>query len=235
SGAMALFGEKYGEKVRVVEIGPQSLELCGGTHVARSGDIGFLMVAHEASIAAGVRRIECWAGSEAETHLLSERSERARIAELLKSDSHNLPEKIEKLLRHSRELERELGAARGKMASAASSNLASEARISPQGIKVIVAKVDVGDTDTLRSMVDRLRVSMGSGVVALGGLQGDKAVIVAGVTSDLTKSINAGNLVKEAANFAGGKGGGRADFAQAGGLDPSKLSDSLDKIYHLIG
>ena len=170
-GAMALFGEKYADKVRVVEIGPKSLELCGGTHVSRSGDIGFLLVDHETGISSGVRRIECFSGIGAHAELMSERSERAEIANLLKGDLHDLPAKVSKILSHSKELERELDEVKQKLAGEASGGLVSQARTSPAGIKVIAENVGVADTQTLRSMVDRLRLKLGSGVVALGSFR----------------------------------------------------------------
>lgn len=233
TGAMALFGEKYGEKVRVVKMGDVSLELCGGTHVKRTGNIGMMLVAHEAGIAAGVRRFECWAGRSAEEQIKKEKQERERIADLLKSDSSNLPEKVEKLVARAKALERELESAKAKLAAAASGDVLKNARVSAKGVKVVAEKVDVSDTDTLRTMVDNLRASLGSGVVALAGVQGDKAMLVVGVTADLTKGLSAGNLVKEAAKVCGGKGGGRPDFAQAGGLDVAKLGDAFNKIIEL--
>lgn len=233
-GAMALFGEKYGDVVRVVEIGPQSLELCGGTHVARSGDIGLCIIQSESGISAGARRIECWSGAAAYDELVSERRERAEIAALLKGDASELSTKVERLLARNRELEKLLDKAKGQLASAASGDLVGSARLSPKGIKVIAQCVDGADSDTLRSMVDRLRVKLGSGVVALGSSQAGKGLIVAGVTSDLTKQVNAGQLVKEAASVSGGRGGGRADFAQAGGVDPAKLDVALDKLFEMV-
>ncbi|MBN8548534.1 MAG: alanine--tRNA ligase [Deltaproteobacteria bacterium] len=233
-GAMALFGEKYGNIVRMVEIGPQSLELCGGTHVSRSGDIGFALIASEGGVSAGVRRIESWSGLAAYEQLMREREERKQIAEILKSDTSALPEKVEKLLSRMHQLERDLETAKSKLAAAASGDLANSVRTTGKGLKVITQTVDGADADTLRSMVDKLRVTLGSGVVALGSQSGDSAILVAGVTSDLTPGVHAGNLIKEAAKVSGGKGGGRPDFAQAGGVNPAQLSLALDKIYELV-
>ena len=234
SGAMALFGEKYGDKVRVIEIGPRSLELCGGTHVTRSGDIGFLMLAYDNGISSGVRRIECWAGAGAEEELLAERAERNALAALLKTDAASLPEKIERLLHRQRELEREIDTLKSRIASSSSSDLMSSAITTARGVRVICERVAEADTDTLKGMVDTLRNKLGSGVVVLAAPQGDSAIMVAGVTADLTTSYNAGSLVKEASKVSGGRGGGRADFAQAGGLDPSKLQASLERCLELI-
>ena len=234
TGAMALFGEKYDEKVRVVQIGPDSLELCGGTHVQRSGDIGMLLLASDGGISAGVRRIECWTGPRAFQHVLAERSHMSRIAQQLKGDTHSIPERVEKLLERVKVLEKEVEQAKSKLASAASTDLLDCKRTSPGGIDVIAERIENTDSDTLRTMVDRLRLKIGSGVVVLGSSHGKKAVIVAGATSDLGKKIHVGNIVKEAVANSGGKGGGRPDFAQAGGVDSSKLGDTLDKVFELI-
>ncbi|RMG39227.1 MAG: alanine--tRNA ligase [Candidatus Dadabacteria bacterium] len=234
TGAIALFGEKYGDLVRVVQIGPDSIEFCGGTHVSRSGDIGLMFVQSETGISAGARRIECWAGPAAFEELLKEKRERLAIGELLKSDLNDLPAKIEKLLQRNRDLEKALDKARARLASAKSGDLVESARTTPSGIKVIVEKVEGADSDTLRSMVDSLRVKLGSGVVALASEQNGTGVIVAGVTPDLTKKVHAGVLVKEAASACGGRGGGRPDFAQAGGVNPAMLNQTLDKFFELI-
>jgi len=233
-GAMALFGEKYGDVVRVVEIGRDSLELCGGTHVKRSGDIGFMLIAHESGISAGVRRIECWSGEGAEAELFREKIEREQIASLLKSDVHNLPDKVEKFVARSRAIEKELDTLKAKLASTRSGDLMECAKTTPRGIKIIAETIDGADTDTLRTLVDRLRVQIGSGVIALGSSQGDKAIVVAGVTADLVSKINASNVLKEASKVSGGRGGGRADFAQAGGVDPNLLAATLDKVVELL-
>lgn len=234
-GAMALFGEKYGDLVRVVEIGPDSLELCGGTHVSRSGDIGFLLVQGENGVAAGVRRIECVAGGSAWSEVLKEREEVSRAAELLKGDSANLAEKVGKVLDRNKDLEREIEQLKGKLAATQSGDLVSTARLSPKGVKVIAHPVEGVDADTLRSMVDTLRVKIGSGVVALGSRIGDEAVIVAGSTADLKDKVNIGSIVKEAVKESGGRGGGRSDFAQAGGVEPSKLDATLNRFFSLVG
>lgn len=239
TGATALFGEKYGDTVRVVEIGAKSLEFCGGTHVKRSGDIGFLMVANEGGISAGVRRIECWGGLGAERELYKERNEISLMADILKSDRTNLPDRLEKLLAKNKGMEREIESLKAKLAGSNSSDLLSSARVSPKGIRVIAERVDGADTQTLRSMVDTLKVKLGSGVVALGSAQsveqGGKALIIAGVTDDLIKTVDAGALLREVTKFSGGKGGGKANFAQAGGVDPNKLHATLDKLFEMIG
>ena len=234
TGAMALFGEKYGDMVRVVQIGPNSIEFCGGTHVSRSGDIGFVIPAYETGIAAGTRRIECWSGSGAEAELWKERVERTKIAELLKSDPSDLSGKVEKALARTKLLEKEIESLKAKLAQNQSGDLASQTKTTPKGIKFIAQTVEGADSDTLRSMVDKLRVKLGSGVVVLGSVQGDLSIVVAGVTADLTPGIHAGNLVKEAVKVGGGKGGGRPDFAQAGGVPTSVLNATLEKVVELI-
>ena len=234
TGAVALFGEKYGDVVRVVEIGKKSVEFCGGTHVSRSGDIGFISLVSEGGISAGVRRIECVAGRAAYDELTSLKKNIRDSADLLKSDPSHLYEKIEKTLLRSKTLEKEIEGLRGKLAQGSTGDLFDSATKSPRGFQVIVEKIPEADTETIKTMVDNLRVRLGSGVVALAAPQGDSALLVVGVTNDLTTQIHAGNLVKEAAKIGGGKGGGRADFAQAGGLELSKVTESLQKILELV-
>jgi len=234
TGAMALFGEKYGDTVRVVEIGPNSLEFCGGTHVNRAGDIGFVLISSETGVSAGVRRIECFAGYGAHEALLRQRAEINQVADLLKGDSSGIAEKVERLLSRVKSMERELESSRSKLACSSSQDLMRSVKTGSQGVKVIAERVDGADANTLREMVDQLRLKLGSGIVALASQAGEGAIMVAGVTDDLTSRYNAGSLVREAAKISGGKGGGRADFAQAGGGDPSKLGAALERIVELI-
>jgi alanyl-tRNA synthetase len=233
-GATALFGEKYGEVVRVVEIGPDSLELCGGTHVSRSGTIGTIMVLQESGVSAGVRRIECLAGPGATSELLRLTEEANEIAALLKSDLQRLPEKVERVLGRVRGLEREVEWLKGKLGSVAVAELTDAPRTSAGGVRAVIARVDAPDADGLKGMVDVARVKLGSGVVALGSVIGGSGMIVAGATPDVATTINVGALVKEAAKNAGGRGGGRADFAQAGGLDPAKVDAALESFFGLL-
>lgn len=232
-GAVALFGEKYGDQVRVVEIGPKSMELCGGTHAGRSGDLGFILIAAENGVSSGVRRIECLAGINAHYELQRELAERNRIAQLLRGDSSNLSEKVERALARIRSLEKELETYKARAASAASGDLINTTRTSASGIKIIAEKVESADSETLKNLVDRLRSKIGSGVVVLGSSFGDQGIIVAGATSDLAKQINVGNILREAVKVSGGRGGGRADFAQ-GGVNPTHLSDTLNKFAELV-
>jgi alanyl-tRNA synthetase len=231
AGAMALFGEKYGEVVRVVQIGPKSIELCGGTHVSSSGELGTVMIQSEGGIAAGVRRIECVAGLAANDVLLNERSDRNASLQLLKGEGESLTNRIEKLLAKNKELEKELDGYKAKLASGQATDLASKVKLMPSGLKVVLEVVEAQESEALRTMVDSLKVKLVSGIVALASKDGS---LVVGVSNDLSKEYNAGKLVKEAASLAGGKGGGRADFAQAGGLSPDKLKLALDKIEQII-
>lgn len=234
TGAVALFGEKYGDKVRVVEIGPKSIEFCGGTHVSRSGDIGVVLTLGDQGVSSGVRRIECVSAHGAIKAISSLEDEISSISALLKSDKEHVAEKVERLLTRNRELERELESYRGKLASNRSSDLLSRVKTSPGGVRFIVEKLDNTDVETLKEMIDTLRLRIGTGIVALGSVTDGGSYLVAGATPDLVKSINVGTLVREAAKPFGGRGGGRADFAQAGGIDSSKLSDALQTFSSLI-
>jgi len=237
TGAMAFFGEKYGSEVRVVKMGNNeqevSRELCGGTHVRRTGDIGLLLIINESGISAGIRRIECVAGKAAIDLVFNERAEKAELVKQLKGEP--LTEKVQGLFQRNKDLEKEVVCLKAKLALSAVNDLENNIQVTAKGIKFIAANVEAADIETLRSMVDRLRLKLVSGVVALSAKQGDRGVLVVGVTSDLVKTYAAGTLVKEAAKVSGGKGGGRADFAQAGGLALDKIADSLTVVGNLLG
>jgi alanyl-tRNA synthetase len=235
TGAVALFGEKYGDFVRVVRIGPESVEFCGGTHASRSGDIGFVWVDSEAGISSGVRRIECFSGIEGARAVQAMRADVDRTSDLLKGDGSRLSDRVGRMLQQIRQLERDLESTKARLAVLSSAELVNTARTTPGGIRLIAERVETSDPETLRTMVDSLRQKLGSGVVALCGTEGDQAVMVAGVTADLVKTVHAGNLVKEASKVGGGRGGGRADFAQAGGLRPEQLSAALARLVELVG
>jgi alanyl-tRNA synthetase len=227
TGAMMIFGEKYGETVRVVTLGP-SKELCGGTHVRRTGDIAYFKIASEESIAAGVRRIVAHTGPRAVE--LSQRieDELRRAAGLFKAGAFEVAAKVEAAQRRVKELERALEEAGGKLAAAQSGDLAAQAE--PVGAaKVLAVKVQ-GDAKALRELADKLRDKLSSGVVALGAEVDGKAVLLVAVTRDLTGKVKAGELVKEAARLVGGAGGGKPDLAQAGGADPAGLDAALARI-----
>jgi len=233
-GATALFGEKYGENVRMVQIGAKSLELCGGTHVNRSGDIGFVMIGPDGGISSGVRRIECYSGQAAEAQLAELLDAQERLAAILKTNPASLEQKAVKLVDQAALLEREIRDLKSKQNLESSDDLVAQIKTTKGGIKVISSSIDNIDTDGLRDLVDRLKLKIGSGVVVLGGSCEGKTTLVAGVTKDLTANLHAGKLIQEAAKVSGGKGGGRPDFAQAGGSDPAKLQLSLDKFFELI-
>jgi alanyl-tRNA synthetase len=229
SGAMALFGEKYGEKVRVLSIGEFSVELCGGTHVDHAGDIGLLKITAESGIASGVRRIEAITGEAAMQWVAANEQRLQRIADMLKGSRDDVDEKVEQLLDRQRTLEKELRQIKGKMASSQGSDLASQA-VEIRGIKVLAARLDGADSQVLRDTLDQLKNKLGSAAVVLAAVNGDKVSLVAGVTRDQTGQVKAGELVNFVASQVGGKGGGRPDMAQAGGNQPENLDAALKSV-----
>ena len=229
SGAEALFGEKYDEQVRVVAMGDFSTELCGGTHVARSGDIGLFKIVSEGGIAAGVRRIEALTGQGALDYVRETEARLQRIAERVKGSPDDAEQKVEQLGLRVRALEKDLENLRRQLASGAGVALEEQAK-EIDGVKVLAARLDGADAKGLREQVDRLKDKFGSGAIVLGAAEGNKVILVAGVTKDLTKRVHAGKMVNEVASRIGGKGGGRPDMAQAGGNDPSKLDAALANI-----
>jgi alanyl-tRNA synthetase len=231
-GAMALFGENYGDRVRMVSISDESKELCGGTHVSASGDIGDFFIVGETGIAAGVRRIEAVAGQRALTWARDQRSMLANAAGLLKVAPESVDDRISALLARERELGKEVDELKRKLAGGGQDLMGKLRDVN--GIKVIGAKLDVGDPATLRDTADMLRQKVGSGVVCLGGDNNGKAALLVAVTSDLAKGLNAGSLIREVAAVVGGRGGGRPDLAQAGGPDVDKLDAAVEAIYSAV-
>ena len=229
SGAMALFGEKYEDQVRVLRMGEFSVELCGGTHVKATGDIGLFKITMETGIASGVRRIEAVTGARALEHVEHDEERLLRIGSAVSAARDDLEEKVSKLVEHNRKLEKELQALKSKLASAAGSDLASQA-VEVNGAKVLAAKLEGVEPKSLRDMLDQLKNKLGSGVVLLITTNGDKVNLIAGVTKDLTDRCKAGDLVRMAAEKVGGKGGGRPDMAQAGGSDPSGVGAALSLV-----
>jgi len=229
AGAMALFGEKYDEKVRVLSMGDFSVELCGGTHVNAAGDIGLFKIVAETGIASGVRRIEAITGDRAIEWVEQEEARMLRVAELLKSGRDDVDEKVAQLLDRSRKLEKELEQLKSKLASAAGSDLAAQA-VSVEGIKVLAAKLEGADPKTLRDTLDQLKNKLGSAVVVLAAVSDGKVSLAAGVTPDLTAKVRAGELINIVAQQVGGRGGGRADMAQAGGKDPAAVPQALASV-----
>ena len=233
TGATAVFDEKYGATVRIVKMGEMSMELCGGTHVQRTGDIGLLKVLHESAIAAGVRRIEAVTGKEALAHLQNAESELKRTAGLFKAGSLEVYDRTEKLLKHVRDLEKEIEALKGNIAAKDSGDLMSQAK-EINGVKVLAAEVNIADAKTLRDFGDKLRDKMASGIILLGSRADDKALLLCMVTKDLASKFHAGNIIKELAPLVGGKGGGRPDMAQAGGTQPENLSKVFPELEKLL-
>ncbi len=232
-GAVALFGEKYGERVRVVSVHPDSKELCGGTHVSRTGDIGFFQIASESSIAAGVRRIVAVTGAGAVKHAQDRDRELREAAQLLRASPGELPAKVELTQKRVKELEKELDALRKQLATARSGDLLARAR-EVNGVKVLATRAE-GDAKALRDLADKLRDKLGSGVIALGGEADGKAVLLVAATPDVVaRGVKAGDLVREMAKVVGGRGGGKPDLAQAGGPDAGKLDEALEAVYGLI-
>ena len=227
-GAMALFGEKYGDEVRVLDIG-SSRELCGGTHVARTGDIGFFKVVGETGIAAGVRRIEAVTAQGALRWVQQQEDTLATAATALKSSPQDVAQKITQLLDNARNLEKELARLKSKLASSQGDELVDQA-VDVKGIKVVAATMAGADSKALRETMDKLKDKLKSAAVVLAAVEGDKVALIAGVTADLTGKLKAGELVNHVAQQVGGKGGGRPDMAQAGGTDPTKLPQALASV-----
>jgi alanyl-tRNA synthetase len=231
-GAMMLFGEKYGDTVRVLDIG-SSRELCGGTHVARTGDIGLFKIVMEGGVAAGVRRIEAVTGDNALAYLQDLDSQLHQAAATLKAQPAELPQKIAQIQDQVKSLEKELGRLKAKMAASQGDDLAAQA-VTVGNIKVLAAQIE-GDAQALRETADKLRDKLKSCVLVLGSATDGKVSLVAMVSSDLTKQIKAGELVNFVAGQVGGKGGGRPDMAQAGGTEPDKLSPALTSVSNWVG
>ena len=229
SGAMALFGEKYGDEVRVLRMGEFSCELCGGTHVSRTGDIGILKVTSEGGVAAGVRRVEAVVGPLAEDWIRSNEQRIAHIASLLKTGRDQVDEKVTQLVDKVRGLEKELDKMKAKMASSMGSDLTANA-IEIAGVKVLAAEMPGADAKTLRDTVDQLKNKLGSAAILLASVEDGKVRLAAGVSKDATARIKAGDLVNHVATQVGGRGGGRPDMAQAGGTEPDKLPAALASV-----
>ncbi|WP_087018119.1 alanine--tRNA ligase [Thaumasiovibrio subtropicus] len=228
-GAMALFGEKYDDEVRVLSMGEFSTELCGGIHAKHTGDIGLFKIVSEGGIAAGIRRIEAVTGQGAINALHAQEQNLIDAASLLKSDQGSVVEKVGALVSHSKALEKEIQQLKDKLAAQESAGLVNQAK-DINGVKVLVAKLEGADNKALRGMVDELKNQLGSGVVVLGNASGDKVGLIAGVTKDLTSKVKAGELVNLVAQQVGGKGGGRPDMAQAGGSDVAALPAALESV-----
>jgi alanyl-tRNA synthetase len=228
-GAMALFGEKYGDRVRVLKMGEFSTELCGGTHVSRSGDIGLFKIVAESGVAAGVRRIEALSGAGALAYVAAEEARLDTIADLLSASGADVVDKLQQVFERQKKLERELEGLKAKAANAATLDLAANAK-DVHGIKVVAARLDGADAKALRDSVDQFKQKLGNCVVLLAGGADGKVALVAGVHGSAMGKIKAGELVAHVAQQIGGKGGGRADMAQGGGDDSPRLAAALDAV-----
>ncbi|MBP8645759.1 MAG: alanine--tRNA ligase [Syntrophobacteraceae bacterium] len=233
TGAMALFEEKYGDEVRLVEIPGLSRELCGGTHTHRTGDLGLFVIVQETGIAAGVRRIEALAGSHALRHLQKQQEMLRHAAGILKCSPIEVPDRLEKLLATQKQLEKELESIRASLATRRSVDLLSEAE-QIGSAKVLITRVEADNPKVLREMNDRFKERLKSGVVVLGSAYDAKVFLLVGVTPDLIQRVHAGELIREIVREVGGSGGGRADMAQAGGNRPEKLQDALNLARKLL-
>ncbi len=229
SGAMALFGEKYGDKVRVLTLGDFSVELCGGTHVDRTGDIGVFKIVSEGGVASGVRRIEAVTGEGALAWIDNNQRTLNQLAGLLRSQPEQAASRVEQLLKRGKELEKELAAAKQALATGGSSDRSENVQ-EVAGIKVLATRMDGADAKTLRDAVDRFKDKLQNAVVVLGSVDEGKVRLAAGVTKNNTDRIRAGDLIKPVAALVGGTGGGRPDFAQAGGTDAAMLDQALASV-----
>jgi alanyl-tRNA synthetase len=233
AGAMSLFGEKYESDVRVLSIGDFSMELCGGTHVERAGDIGLFKILSESGVAAGVRRIEAVTGQAAYDWVVHTEQVLRDIAAMLRGSRDDVDEKVRELVERARKLEKELQQLKSKLATGQGGDLTSRAR-DVDGVKVLAAQIDGADAKSLRGAVDQLKSKLGSSVIVLATVEEGKVILVAGVSADLLERLKAGDIAGVVAGQVGGRGGGRADFAQAGGTQPEKLDEALAGVESLV-
>ena len=234
-GALAFFGDKYGDIVRVVQAGDYSVELCGGTHVGATGELGFVKLMSESSIAAGVRRVEALTGSAAAVNIQEETTLLSNAAGLLKAPKTDLLERIERLLQEQRELEQQLQQLKSQHALGNVDALVKGATL-VENVRVVASCVADTDRDGLRRLVDELKNRLESGVVALATVTGNEVAFVVGVTSDLVKNrgLQAGKIISELTQLADGRGGGRPELAQGGGKDPSKVNAAIDAVGEIV-
>ena len=226
-GAEALFGEKYGDLVRVVKIGDYSMELCGGTHVNNSGEIGMLIILSESGVAAGIRRIEAITGMKAYKYVQKNRQTIMQIADTLKTQTQNVSQRIDELINEIKNKDKEISRLKNQLASGSIDDLLDQVQ-SINGVSTIVQSVDNQEMDDLRKIGDVLKEKLGSGLIILSSNKGNKVSFIATATKDiLARGIHCGNLIKKVAKITGGGGGGRPDMAQAGGKDPNKIGDAL--------
>jgi alanyl-tRNA synthetase len=229
AGALAFFGDKYGDEVRVLGMGDVSTELCGGTHVKRTGDIGLFKIVSESGVAAGVRRVEAVTGEGALAWVQEQEAKLQQAAAALKAPVSEVTAKIAQVLDNVKALERELAKLKSKLASSRGEDLADQA-VQVKGTKVLAVALDGADAKTLRETMDKLKDKLKSAAIVLGAVADGKVSLIAGVTADLTARVKAGELVNFVAQQVGGKGGGRPDMAQAGGTEPAKLPAALQSV-----
>jgi alanyl-tRNA synthetase len=229
SGAIALFGEKYGDEVRVMRLGDFSVELCGGTHVKSAGEIGIFKITSEGGVASGIRRIEAVTGKGALEWLRDNLQALDSVASLLRTQRNQVSAKVEQLLKRNRELEKELAAVKRQLASGTSDNIADNVT-EIEGIKVLASRMDGADAKTLRDAVDRFKDRLQSAVVVLASVENGKVRLAAGVTKNNLDRIRAGDVIRPVAEQVGGRGGGRPDFAEAGGSNPEALDAALGSV-----
>jgi len=228
-GALALFGEKYGDEVRVLRMGDFSTELCGGTHVSRTGDIGLFKIVSESGVAAGIRRVEAVTGKGALEYVQRQEAQLEAAADQLKAPVAEIEARIAQIMDGARATEKELARLKAKAAASAGDDLASSA-VDVKGAKVVAAALDGADARALRETMDKLKDKLKSAAIVLGSVSDGKVTLIAGVTNDLTGKVKAGELVNHVAQQVGGKGGGRPDMAQAGGTNPAALAGALDSV-----
>jgi alanyl-tRNA synthetase len=233
SGAMALFDEKYGDRVRVVKVGEVSSELCGGTHTRAAGDIGFFKIVSESGIAAGVRRIEALTGTGALEYVRGLEEEQERIAVLVKAEGGDAADKVARLLERQKELQREMETLQGRLRAVQSADLLAGVR-EVGGVKVLAVKVSMDDPKGLRDLSDTLKDRLGSGIIALGCEKEGRANLLVAVTKDLSSRFRAGDIIKQLTSIIGGSGGGKPELAQAGGSKPEKIDEALEAVYGLV-
>jgi alanyl-tRNA synthetase len=232
TGAMMLFGEKYGDEVRVLDIG-SSRELCGGTHVKRTGDIGLFRIVAESGVAAGVRRVEAVTGDGALALVQQQQQQLQQVADAVKAQPQEAAARVMQILDNVKALEKELASLKSKLASAQGDELLAQAQ-DINGIKVLAAKLDDADSAVLRETLDKLKDKLKSAVILLASVSDGKVSLIAGVTADATAKVKAGDLVNFVAQQVGGKGGGRPDMAQAGGTQPEHLAAALASVANWV-
>ncbi|HRF88004.1 MAG TPA: DHHA1 domain-containing protein, partial [Pseudomonadales bacterium] len=232
-GAMMLFGEKYGDSVRILSMGagfseghPFSVELCGGTHVTRTGDIGLFRIVSEAGVASGVRRVEAVTGKAALARFDAIEMEVDNACAVLKTNRAGFADKVQALVENNRQLEKQLAQLKMKLASGGASDLSAQVK-EINGVKMLAAQIDGADVNALRATLDQMKDKLKSAVILLASTEGDKATLIAGVTADLTMRFKAGDIIRDLAPLVGGKGGGRADMAQGGGTDVAAVPKAL--------